>query len=112
MDGTCLREVSKGCWLLRVEFNILIQSTMDETNYHRIHQNVGVAAESCRKTISVWKKGNSPQDDQSFVGCLQLLQNRETRDFVEINHFGQIDKKTLLMQASVEAHYKLQLQTS
>ena len=112
MDGPTLREPSKGCWYLRLEINILIQSTMDDKNYHRIHQNVGVVAAAFEKAISVYKYGNNPQDDKTFVGCLQLIQNRETRDFIEINHFGQIDPKTNLMQASVEGHYKMVLQTS
>lgn len=112
VDGPTLREVSKGCWIFRVEINILVQSVMTDTNYHTHHQNVGVAAAALTSTISVYKKGNNAQDDQSFVGCLQLLQDRERRDFVEINHFGQIDTKTKLMQASVEGHYKMILQTS
>jgi len=112
MDGPTLREVSKGCWILRVEINILVQSTMDDTNYHRIHQSVGVAAAAFEKAISVFKFGNNPQDDQTFVGCLQLLQSRETRDYIEINHFGQIDPQTKLVQSSVEGHYKMVLQTS
>jgi len=111
-DGPTLREVSKGCFVFGLEINIIVQSAMNDTNYHRIHQNVGVAAAAFDKGIPVYKKGSGPDDDQSFVGCLQLLQNRETRDFVEINHFGQIDKQTKLMQASVEGHYRMYLQTS
>jgi len=112
LDGPTLLEPSKGCWILRIEVNILIQSTMDDKNYHRIHQNVGVAAAAFNPAITVYKYGNNLQDDATFVGCLQLIQNRETRDFLEINHFGQIDPKTNLMQASVEGHYKMVLQTS
>ena len=114
MDGPTLREVSKGCWVLRIEINILVQSTMDDSNYHRIHQNVGIAIAAFEKAISVFKLGkNTPTpDDQSFLGCLTLLQNAETRDFIEINHFGQIDIKTKLIQASVEGHYAMLLQTS
>jgi len=112
LDGPTLREVSKGCWILQCQINILVQSTMDDKNYHRIHQNVGIAAAAFAPAIDVFRLGNNPQDDQTFVGCLQLLQNRETRDYIEVNHFGQIDIKTLLMQASVEGHYKMVLQTS
>ena len=112
VDGPTLREVSKGFWVFRLEINILVQSAMDDKNYHRIHQDVGNAAAAFASAIDVFKKGNSPQDDQSYLGCLQLLQNRETRDFLEINHFGQIDVKTMLMQASVEGHYKMELETS
>jgi len=111
-DGPTLREVSKGCYILGLEINILVQSAMNDTNYHTIHQNVGVAAAAFEKGIPVYKKGSGPDDDQSFVGCLQLLQSRESRDYVEINHFGQIDTKTNLMQASVEGHYEMTLQTS
>jgi len=114
MDGPTLQEVSKGCWLLRIEINILVQSAMDDSNYHRIHQNVGILTAAFEKAISVYKLGkNDPDpDDQSFLGCLKLLQNRETRDFLEINHFGIIDVKTKLVQATVEGHYSMLLQTS
>lgn len=112
LDGPTLREVSKGYWILRIEINILVQSAMDDKNYHRIHQSVGNAAAAFDAVINVYKYGNNIQDDQSFVGCLRLLQNRETRDYLEINHFGQIDKKTKLMQATVEGHYQMELETS
>jgi hypothetical protein len=112
VDGPTLREVSKGCWIFRVEVNILVQSAMNDTNYHVVHQNVGIAASAFEKGIPVFKKGSGADDDQSFVGCLQLLQNERSRDFVEINHFGQIDVKTKLMQATVEGHYEMTLQTS
>ena len=107
VDGPDLHEISKDCYYFRVEVNILVQSVMNDTNYHRIHQNVGVAAAAFAKAIPVYRKGNGPQDDQSFVGCLQLLQNKSSRDFLEINHFGQIDVSTKLIQATVEGHYKM-----
>ena len=112
LDGPTLREVSKGCWILRIEINILATSVMNDSNYHTIHQLVGNAAAAFEKAITVLKYGNNPQDDKTFVGCLQLIQDRETRDFIEINHFGQVDVKTKLMQASVEGHYKMVLETS
>lgn len=114
MDGPTLREVSKGCWVLRIEINILVQSAMDDSNYHRIHQDVGIVSAAFEKSIGVYKKGrNDPDpDDQSFLGCLKLIQNASTRDFLEINHFGQIDTKTKLIQATVEGHYNMLLQTS
>jgi len=111
-DGPTLREVSKGFWVFRLEINILVQSAMDDKNYHRIHQDVGVAAAAFATAIDVFKLGNNPQDDQSYLGCLILIQNRSSQDYLEINHFGQIDKKTKLMQASVEGHYRMELETS
>lgn len=114
MDGPTLREVSKGCWVLRIEVNILVQSTMNDSNYHRIHQNVGILSAAFVKSIAVFKLGKDDPDpdDQTFLGCLNLLQNRESQDFLEINHFGQIEVNTKLVQASVEGHYSMLLQTS
>jgi len=112
LDGPLMREISKDCWLLQIEVNILVQSIMDEKNYHRLHQNVGTLTAAFEKSINVWRYGNNPQDDKSFVGCLQLLQDSEHRDYLEVNHFGQIDIKTKLIQATVEGHYKMLLQTS
>lgn len=113
MDGPTLQEVSKGCWVLRIEVNILVQSVMTDTDYHKPHTMVGQAATAFLKSLPVYRFGkNNPPDDQTILGCLRLLQNVASRDFLEINHFGQIDKKTKLVQATVEGHYKMLLQTS
>ncbi len=108
IDGPTLTEVSKDCWLFRVEVNILITSVMDDANYHRIQQNVGIC-QAGFTSINVFRYGNGLDDDQSFLGCLQLLQNKTNRDFLEANQFGQIDIKTHILQATVEGHYKMLL---
>ncbi|MDB4726354.1 hypothetical protein OAF54_02865 [bacterium] len=110
MDGPTFLQVSKGCWHLKVEINILIQSSMDDKNYHRIHQNVGEVAAMFKDALIAYKKGSGEDDDQSAFGCLQIIQNKASRDYLEINHFGQIDKKTNLVQATVEGHYRMILQ--
>lgn len=109
-EGPKTLNLSKGCWRLRIEINVLVQSVMNDTNAHNIHENVGVVAGSFSDPISVYRKGNRPGDDQSFVGCLQLLQNSSTRDYLEINHFGQIEQKVNLQQATVEGHYFMLLE--
>lgn len=111
MDGPTLLEVSRGCWKLRVEVNILATSAFDESNYHRIHQNVGIL-QSAFTSIEVYRYGTGPDDDGTFLGCLKLLQNPSNRDFLELNHFGRIDIDTPLTQATVEGHYEMQLDTA
>lgn len=111
MDGPTLREVSKGCWLLRIEINILVSSAFDEENYHRIHQNVGIV-QTAFTSIPVFKYGDGPDDDQSYVGCYILQQNLASRDFLELNHFGRIDISIPLCQATVEGHYIMTLDTN
>ncbi len=109
MDGPTLREVSKGCWKLRIEVNILVTATIDENDFHRIHRNAGIAQAAFAQGISVFKYGDGVDDDDSFLGCYKLLQNSSTRDFIELNHFGQIDANVPLMQATVEGHYLMTL---
>ncbi len=108
MDGPTLREVSKGCWILRIEVNILLTSTFDEEDYHKIHRNAGIV-QAAFTAIPVLKYGDGLDDDQSFVGCYKLKQNSSTRDFLELNHFGRIGIDVPLVQATVEGHYEMTL---
>jgi len=111
MQGPTYRQISKGCWWLRVEINILIQFTMNDKDYHRPHQMVGIVAAAFKDAIIAYKKGKGPDDDQTVLGCLQLLQDSRSREFLETHQFGQIDKKTNIIQAAVEGHYKMILNT-
>ena len=106
IDGPRLTEVSKDCWLFRVEVNILLTSVMNDVNYHRIQQSVGIA-QAGFVVIPVFRYG-TPGDD-SQLGCLQLLQSKLSRDFLEANQFGQIGMKADILQATVEGHYKMLL---
>lgn len=109
IDGPYITEVNKNYYNLYLEVNVLVQSQMDDTNYHRIHTDVGYAA-SLFRNISLYKYGNGVNDTQELFGCLELLQDTQTRKRVQINHFGQIDPKVRLTQATVEGHYEVFLQ--
>jgi len=108
MDGPTLREVSKGCWILRIEVNILVSAAFDEKDFHRIHTNSGIA-QAAFVPIPVFKFGSTVDDDDSFLGCYRLLQDKSTRDFLELNHFGRIDHKIPLVQSTVEGHFEMTL---
>lgn len=107
MDGPTLREVSKGCWKLRIEINILVSSAYDEEDYHRIHRNAGIVQAAFENAIDVYRFGTGVDDDQTYVGCYKLLEDR--RDALELNHFGRIDIDTPIVQATVEGHYVMTL---
>lgn len=109
VDGPKWREVSKSCWFGRVEINVLITSHMDESNYHRIHTTAGDIQNLFQQRIPVYKLGSNPQDDQSFLGCLELIQDLRGIDSLELNHFQQRAADTLIQQATVEGHYKITL---
>ena len=105
MDGPYITEQNKGYFQVYVEINVLVQSHMDDTNYHRIHETTGYVS-SIYTGIKLYKFGNGPLDTQEEFGCLRLLQNTQKRNRIEINQFGQIDPKVRLMQASIEGHFE------
>ena len=108
-DGPYITEVSKGYYRLYIEINVLVQSSMDAEDYHRIHDDVGIAAAAFTNGISVFKFGDRVGDDDSFVGCLILIGDPRGKERIQISHFGQIEPKLSLMQATVEGHYEMKL---
>ena len=109
MDGPYYLQLSKTLWEAKIEINILAQAAIDDHDFHKVHRMVGVAATAFHPGINVFKYGDGAEDDDSLLGCLQLIQNRDNREFLSINHFGQINPDQQLMQATVEGHYVIQL---
>ncbi len=107
VDGPTFTIPSKGCYWGRVEINILCNAPMKDDNFHDIHRMVGLAASNLGKAICVFRLGDGLEDDQSFLGRLTLLQGEG--DKLETNHLGQIGPKIKIVQAMVEAHYRLEL---
>ena len=105
IDGPYLTEESRNYWRLYVEVSVIVQSTMDAHDYHRIHRNCGFVA-SLFTAIPLYKLGDSVDDNPTEqFGCLSLVQDIGKRERIQINHFGKIDPATDLLQSSVEAHY-------
>jgi len=108
-EGPTWLEVNRKDWLGRVEINILVSTAYDEADYHRIHRYAGQVQSAYTRVIEAYKFGDGPDDDQSFLGCLVLQQNRGRRDFLELNHFGRIGTDEALVQSTVEGHYVIEL---
>lgn len=111
LDGPYITEVSHNYFRLYIEVNVLVQSTKDQTSYHRIHENVGIAAAAFWNGIKVFKYGDGVGDDDSYLGCLRLVTDARGKERIQISHFGQIEPKTRLLQATVEGHYEMFLQS-
>lgn len=108
MDGPFIQEVSGNFFFLDIEINVLVSAIMNEDNYHVIHTLVGIAVAAFTNQIELFKLGDNPQDDQSLIGCYLL--RSQGREATIISHFGQIDPDKRLIQASVEGHYRLELE--
>lgn len=108
VDGPFFTEVSHNCFRVDAETNVLVQTTMDDRNYH-VHQTAIGLVVKAFTDITVYKYGTGPSDDQSVLGCLLLDQNVKRRQNVKVHQLGQIDPNTKLEQASIEASYTMQL---
>jgi len=110
MDGPKYQPMSKGHYEAYIEVNLLVQSVMDDKDYHKIHRYVGLCATYLdgADPIPIYKLGNGIDDDQSFIDCLNLTAGDGGERLV-IAHFGIVDPKVRLEQASVEAHYRIDL---
>lgn len=109
MDGPIFNQLGPTEWLAKIEVNLLAQSAIDDHDFHKIHKMVGVAATGFAVGISVLKYGDSIADDESLIGCLDLIQDSRSREYLVVSHFGQLDPDKQIMQATVEGHYEIQL---
>ena len=108
IDGPRMTELTRGNWYVVMEVNILVQSVMDDTNYHRIERDIGVAVQAMTD-ILIYKYGDQAEDTGEFIGCLKLIQDLRAREKIQVFRFGQVEVGLKLEQAAVEAHYHMNL---
>ena len=108
IDGPRFVEMSKDYWEVFVEVNVLIQSTLDDKDYHRIERDIGIVV-AAFTGIYVYRLGDGPEDNQSLLGCLHLVQEKSNREYLQVYRLGQIDKTNQIVQAVVEGHYRMEL---
>lgn len=103
MDGPRIRPVGRRRWEIFVPVNILVQTSMNDTNVYQHQTNIGIAQSGFARTISIYKYGNGVDDDQSLLVCLSLMGDKNNP--LKTNNFGQVDTTVRLQQATVEGHY-------
>lgn len=106
IDGPNYTERTRDDWRVYVEINLLVQTTMIITDFHKHHKNLGVVAAPFGN-IEIFRCGNGPGDDDSLLGCLQLIQNDRTRERVVTSNFGQIEPDVKVQQGTVEGHFEM-----
>lgn len=95
-SGPEYTELSKDYYRIDCTVNLLIQSKVDRSDFHRIYMLCGKAASKFEKVIPVY----SDFDTSTIFECFNLIDG-----IVTTRHFGQIDKKLNLYQATVEGSY-------
>jgi hypothetical protein len=107
INGPVTKNPSKDYYILNVTVNIILQNYMSEENAYTIIQNAGVFYEAMGP-IDVFKYGNGPDDDGSFLGCLVLREDLVEPRFVA--HFGQLKEDTRIRESMVGGKYQICLQ--
>lgn len=110
IDGPVIKaHGTKGEYIGEVEINLTITVKKDEKYVHLIQDKIGLAYNILDQCMPIKKIGNALNtpdiDDGSFVTVLQL----QPDTVVDISNFGQVDPVLRVQQASVEAHYRMQL---
>lgn len=106
ITGPMTKELSKGCFQFMFDVNIILQSYMTESNAYRLIQAAGEFY-SALVPIMVYKLGNLPDDDGSFVGCLLIRDEVVGSRFM--SHFGQLKEDVRIRQSMVGGRYQLTL---
>jgi hypothetical protein len=110
MNGPRFIEVNKNFWHADVEIDILCIQKRTEKNNHLIYDLCGIMFAACIPSIPVYKFGNGPDDNSTVqVGCINLTKHLDDR--ILVTHLGQLGPDLVELQSSIEAYYRLELDT-
>lgn len=108
-------------WFLDFEINLLVGSVMRENDSYHFDKLIGIASTIFVPCIPIYRYGNNKDvndvlydpviDTGSLLGDLRLQQSASGRDWLEIHPFGQIRTDVKLQQATVEGHFRMELNT-
>lgn len=105
MDGPNGKQLTKTEWDLFVEVSLLITTMKDDKDAHIPERYLGIAARAFTPGVKVFRFGDGPDDDATFLeGCLIL--EAEGREPLVLAKFGVVQVDLPVIQASVNGHYK------
>lgn len=104
VDGPKATEESKDYWKLEVIVNILVMVAKVDDQNNIEDQYIGLASAALSSAINVYRYGKTAEsilNDDSLLGCLKRM------PVIEPHRFGIIEPDTAIIQATVEARYKM-----
>jgi len=107
LDGPIYSNPSHGWWKAYIEVNLLIQSVINDTDFHCQERIIGECCSALAAMIPIYKYGGGDDDDDSLLGCMKLVSNRKDEDLI-VSRFGQLKPSIKLNQAMVECHYDME----
>jgi hypothetical protein len=113
LNGPFIFEISAGIYQVQMPINILLVDYMqgDDNDAYRLQEWAGAFQAIMDKPIPIYRHGQDPEDDGSFLECLRV---KKTRDGgVRVIHFGQISRMgtsdTLIRESAVDGMFEMLL---
>lgn len=111
LNGPYGTEIARAQWKLVFDVNILVCSIRDQKDIHRIYRNAGIVTSMFKGEIPIYKMGDGSEDNNSvLLGCA-VLETEGRAGGIYVDHYGQLDPALPVLQATVEAGYKIYLDT-
>ena len=109
ITGPFTRELSRNYYELKVGVRVLIQSRMDNPPKSRYSPQriAGIYHAAMDAAIAIYRYGTNPEDDQSHLGCLLPLNDKNNP--IKVYHFGQMSPTDRLRQSMVDCWYRMEL---
>ena len=108
ISGPFTKEMS-GEYRIQMDINVILTSRFDgaQKNRHAILTNAGLFHEAMDQAILIYKFGNTPADDDSYLGC--LVPRSGKNDTLRVIHFGKVDPTDKMKQSVVDGRYEMYL---
>lgn len=103
LDGPDVWEPYKNDFRLNCTLDVLISHKMDPNDLYLPERLLGQFSLAFQNVVNVFRVGNGPEDDESYLGCY-ILQGP-----LKVTKFGVINKDLRIVQATIEAPYEMQL---
>lgn len=116
ITGPFTQEISKGCFRVWVDANVLLESRFDgsKKNANDILKYAGLFHEAMDTPIAVWNYGkelgdyvDSDPSTQVFIGCLTPRPGKN--ESIRVFNFGQTTQTDKMKQSMVDARYEMYL---
>lgn len=106
MDGPSVDNRSHNYYRLDVEINMLWSADLTSTDFHEPMRQIGLLQQAMTD-ICVHRYGDGPNDDNSLLGVLTLVQ--DAGNPIRTVQFGKVRTDTNIVQGTVESTYRMHL---
>ena len=108
LNGPFYKELSKDYWYITIDINVLVITLTDPKDAFKCERNIGKVCRMFDDKFSVFKLGDEPQDTKQFLECA-IMEMEGLTGGIQTFHYGKVDPTVAVVEASVEATYKLYL---